>query len=519
MRTPRTDTWLALVIAAFAFVVRVAIDLHGRLAFGDFDEGVYFGNASAFWRGVVPYRDFVSVHPPASVLLFMATTGPITAMAGPRAGFVAARVLAALAGAVTTWLLYRCALHLSGRRAAVLVAVAYATFSAAVFADSRVLLDPFMIVFAVAGASVFLERRSVVSGAVAGVLLGLAVSTKLTGAVFVLAAVAVGLAMTRDRRRTLVLGASTVGTFVVVSLPFVLLAGPGRWFDQVVMAQLDRPTGAALPGNIASLGDRLSAIVAWGPLGGRGTLPLAVTMIGVVVTVTALVWGVDRARCGDVRAAFWTTTAVMAIVGLLVGPTFYAHYAVLAAVPIVVLLGGAASAALDRLARPQVSNAIVAVVVAILVGWQVKVTVLVDPPMVPPGIATAIAQRTASECVLFDQPQVGFLSDVVPQDGIDHPLVDPFGELLELGRARSSSAIDALLSDPSQQRLREALGSCEWVVLTTPPEGQFTWSDATRAQFLADHELKAFTGEYSVWRTRPITDDGATSGSDRSSAG
>lgn len=462
---------------------------------------MYFGTADALARGVVPYRDFVSVHPPGSILLLTATTGPLTAAWGPRVGFVAARVLAALAGAVTTWLLYRCAVRLAGRRAAVLSSMLYATFAAAVLAEGLVLLDPFMVVLAVGGATVFLERRTTISGVATGVLFGLSVTTKLTGAVFLIAALVVGLLVARERRRTLVTGAVAAATFAALSLPFVVLAGGRDWFDQVVMAQLDRPTGADLPGNIGTIGGRLSALVAWGPLGARGPLPGAIVVIGTIVLAAAIAWGVARAWRRDERAAYWTIAAVLAVAGLLVGPTFYAHYAVLAAVPFAVLLGGMASAGLDRLRRPRVATGVVTIVALVLAGWQIKVTLFVEPPSVPPAVASAISGLAESGCVYLDQPQIGYLSDVVPQDGVARPLVDPFGELLELGRTSSHSALEAVWSSPSQERLRDALDACGWIALATSPDGQFTWSPDTRAWFLATREPVGMADGYTIWRT------------------
>lgn len=499
------DRWYALGIAAFAFLVRVALVLHGPLSTGDFDEGVYFGTANAFARGVVPYRDFVSVHPPFSSFLFAPTAGPFTALFGPHSGFTATRVLAALAGAITVWLLYRNALRLAGRRAAIVTSVLYATFAAAIFAESRVLLDPFMVVLAVGGATVFLERRTRWSGVLAGVLLGLSVSTKLTGAVFVVAAVGVGLVFDRDRRRPLLVAASSAATFALVSLPFVVLAGLRPWFEQVVLAQIDRPTGAALPGNVGTLLGRLSALVAWGPLGDRGELPAVAVILGVAVLGSTVAWGGMRAwRMREVRAAFWTTAAVLSITGLLVGPTFYAHYAVLAAVPLSVLLGGGLASLLDRLVpveRAAIATSVVAVLTVVCLVWQAKIMWFVEPPSVPRDIAERIAELTDSGCVFLDQPQIGFLSDIVPQDGVAEPLIDPFGELLELGRSSSHTALDALWSDRAQERLRAALDECMWVVLANSPDGQATWSPDTRARFLASHEPAGLAGTFQIWRT------------------
>ena len=197
----RPDVVLAIAIATLAFLSRLIPELQGELPGGsDYDEGVYFATANALARGIVPYRDFVSIHPPGVPLLLSPIAGPFTALFGSTAGFLVARVLAALAGAVTTFLIYRCALKLSGRSAAVIASLLYATFAAAIVAEGRVLLDPFMIMFGVAGCYVFLERQGRRAALWTGVLLGLAVSMKLTGAVFIVSVLIVALFFERSRR-------------------------------------------------------------------------------------------------------------------------------------------------------------------------------------------------------------------------------------------------------------------------------------------------------------------------------
>ena len=507
--TSRVDRWserlrnpdiaLAIAIATVAFLSRLIPELQGELPGGsDYDEGVYFATANALTRGIVPYRDFVSIHPPGVPLLLTPIAGPFTALFGSTAGFLAARVLAALAGAITTFLIYRCALKLSGRSAAVIASLLYATFAAAIVAEGRVLLDPFMIMFGVAGCYVFLERQGRRAAMWTGVLLGLAVSMKLTGAVFLVSVLIVALFVERARRTDLAaIAASCVATAVVIMGPFIVLAGPRTFFSQVISAQLDRPTGAGLPGNIAKVTSRLSEIMAWGPLGNRGTLPLVLTLLLCAIAALATVWGFTRRTS---RGALWSLTFSLSTIGLLTAPTFYVQYSALTGVSLAILLGGTCAWGLARLSS-RVALVAVCCVAFVLVGWQFKVGVFTTQRSVPSGYKQLVQAAAVDGCIFTTDSDNAFLADVVPQEGVAKPLIDPFGELLDLGRNSSSTALGALQSEPSQQRLRLALSECPTVVMSGSFEEQFLWSEDTKAWFVATHTLAGLEGPTSTWRT------------------
>ena len=507
LRSP--DVALAFAISLVAFLARLVPELQGELPGGsDYDEGVYFATANALARGILPYRDFVSVHPPGVPVLLSPIAGPFTAIFGSTAGFIAARVLAALAGAITTFLLYRCALKLSGRYAAIIAASLYATFAAAIVAEGRVLLDPFMILFGVAGSFVFLERRGRRPAIWAGVLLGLALSMKLTGAVFFVSVLVIGLLVDRARRSdTVTIALSGAITALAVMGPFILTAGPNRFFSQVVTAQLDRPTGAGLPGAISKVSARISELVALGPLGNRGTLPNVVVFILAAIACAATVWGfVQR----DARGRFWSLTFVLAALGLLTAPTFYIQYAALTGTALAVLLGASVARILSQIPK-RASLVAVSAFVFLLFGWQLKVGIFTTQLSVPSGYKATIQRAAERGCVFTDESDNAFLADVVPQKGISKPLIDPFGELLDLGRADASTALDALHSDASQKRLREALDECPSVVLSGPVEGQFIWSDETKAWFVTTHSIAQLEGSTSVWQQGALpTANGST---------
>src|SRR5687768_6746171 len=92
---------LLLVLAVLGWLLR-ALPL---LAAGDalrypvdYDEGVYFSAAALLARGVIPYRDFVFVHPPG-LLLVLSPAAWLSGVLGPSFAFALARHGAALVGA------------------------------------------------------------------------------------------------------------------------------------------------------------------------------------------------------------------------------------------------------------------------------------------------------------------------------------------------------------------------------------------------------------------------------------
>src|SRR3982750_2171102 len=89
------------LIALGGWVLRAAPLLRtgGALGFPiDYDEGVYFAASALLFKGILPYRDFVFVHPPG-LLYFLG----LTSMFGA-GGFAAARVVATIVGAINIFL-------------------------------------------------------------------------------------------------------------------------------------------------------------------------------------------------------------------------------------------------------------------------------------------------------------------------------------------------------------------------------------------------------------------------------
>lgn len=105
----RTQVALA-AIALGAFVLRVFpfFGTAGAWSYRvDYDEGVYFSAASMLLEGVLPYRDFVFVHPPGIVVFLALTSAWTHSFLGVDGAFALSRWIAAAIGAVNVLLVAR----------------------------------------------------------------------------------------------------------------------------------------------------------------------------------------------------------------------------------------------------------------------------------------------------------------------------------------------------------------------------------------------------------------------------
>src|SRR6266853_1907315 len=88
---------IAVCVAAAAFLRFYQLARPGYLlGVTEYDDGVQFGGALRMVSGVIPYRDFVVVQPPGSILL-MAPIAALAKVTGSAWGLAIARVLTACA--------------------------------------------------------------------------------------------------------------------------------------------------------------------------------------------------------------------------------------------------------------------------------------------------------------------------------------------------------------------------------------------------------------------------------------
>jgi len=283
-----------------------------------YDDGVYFSASALLVRGVLPYRDFVFVHPPG-VLLFFALT---SWWPDPANAFAAARVLASLVGAANVFLAGAIVLRASGPLGAIVAAFLYAAYPDAVIAERSPYLEPVLNFFCLLSAHCWLRARQRPS--TAGVLVAAACAVKFWGGIWVLASLATARSW-RDARRFL---AGAIGAGFLFVAPFALTS-PRGFVEQTLLFQVARPVDGILEKSV-----RLREIL----LGGHAVA----TVLAAIAIVAMLRWRTREQR-------YFALAVLITIAGFMASSSYWNHYnSHLAASQCV--LAGLGAAALERLA-------------------------------------------------------------------------------------------------------------------------------------------------------------------------
>jgi alpha-1,2-mannosyltransferase len=356
--------WLwAVAVAVTAFLFRLVPVLRGGglVGMGNYDDGVYYASATGLVHGLLPYRDFLLLHPPGMPLL-LAPFALVAQLTSDSYGFAAARVGWMLLGAANAILIWKI-LRPIGLVAAAFGGFGYAVFHPAVYSDKSTLLESpattalliaILLLQPLARADSLPPGRAIVAGA----LLGLAMTIKIWGVVTLLIVLGWLLLLRRSRVALRVLIASAAAT-TVICLPFFAAAPTAMW-NQIVRDQLMRGLGV-----VPTL-ERLDRMVGLGFI--TRSYPAAVTVAVVVVLLgcAALAWSYREARL-----------PVLLMLGqglyLLIIPVWFPHFAGFTAAPIALTAG----AAIGRLivlvpARPAQIAVAVGAAAALLVyatGW------------------------------------------------------------------------------------------------------------------------------------------------------
>ena len=290
----------------------------------EYDDGVYFGSAVRLIHGLVPYRDFVLVHPPGITLL-MTPIAFVTQGGGTAGGFAVARVITALASVASIAVVGLLVRHRGALAAAVACGV-MAAYPAGINAAHTVQLEPWLVLFCALGALAAFDGDELHASsrrlAWAGLALGFACAVKLWGLIPVVALLAVCLRRAhRPALRPVVLG--LVLGFGVPVAPFFALA-PHAFIRDVIVAQLTRVDVARVPGvdRLTDLsGLNVFAHVAHGPV------YLLTAALAVVVVAGVAVSSLRERRGPPALDAFVLLAAVLALVAFLYPADFYDHYA------------------------------------------------------------------------------------------------------------------------------------------------------------------------------------------------
>ncbi len=248
----------------------------------EYDDGTDFGSAILLIHGDLPYRDFIMVQPPGITLL-MAPVALVTKGLGTAWGMGVGRILTALAGAAAVTMGGLLVRH-RGLLAVIVTCGILAVYPPAVQAAHTVLLEPWVVLFCLAGLLAVFDgdrlasTRRLVWG---GVAFGFAGAIKVWAILPVLVIVVLILAG-RQPRRAAAYAAGVVAGFAVPVLPFAALA-PATFYRSVVVAQLVRVDSVRIP-----LGYRLHQMTGLTDITGlTSTLVLSLISLLIVALVVA----------------------------------------------------------------------------------------------------------------------------------------------------------------------------------------------------------------------------------------
>jgi hypothetical protein len=360
---------VAGLVAVVALGCRLVPMLRGGGLFGlgNYDDAVYYAAATALAHGELPYRDFLLLHPPG-IVLALAPFALVARLTSDHTGFALARLAWVLLGCLNAVLVARI-LRPLGLVGALLGGLAYAGTYAALYVEWTTQLQGLGNTCLLLALALILGRGSARLATprallVAGALLGVSASVKIWGAAT--AVLVLGWLLVVVGRRALALLAGIVAGAVVVCLPFFVVA-PGLMWRDVVVAQLGRQ-GSGIPASVR-LAD-IAGLHLYDP----EKLSTAALALALLVVVAVLVLACTQPSMGLVAVLFLGLSAV-----LLVGPSWFSHYAALVAPPLAIAFGAAGQTAWGWLTGGRragtATGAVVLLVQVVILGvWALPLT-------------------------------------------------------------------------------------------------------------------------------------------------
>jgi len=510
IQTPRlTYAVIAVCTAAAAFLRFYVLARPGYLlGVTGYDDGVQFGDAVRLVSGVIPYRDFVVVQPPGSILL-MAPVALLGKATGAAWGLAIARLLTAAADTACVVLLGLLVRH-RGPVAAGIACGIYAVYPDALVAAQTFLLEPWLNLFCLIGALLVFDGDQLAQGrrlAWGGAAFGFAVAVKL----WALAPLAViGLLAARSPRSPRRLGLLAAGVAAGLAapvLPFLSMA-PAALIKDVLTTQFVRAS-LIHPAPLPRLTD----------LAGLSLFPHLSSLLGdlVLIAVVAVVaigylaaW---RARARRPAALDWyALIGLVAVTGMLLWPYgYWPHYGAVAGPFLALVLALPAGLLGPEEHRRQIVALMAACAVAVVVIAALGLRQFVaETGLQAPASLTAGADRLIppGSCVLSNDPSLTVSADrFAPASPACPAMVDAYGTLLAMTDGRK------MLAPPQQVRSVTALWGAQfararYVWLETGSEGQIPWTPALYAYFTSHFRLLGLVNGPGVPGARDVPEGG-----------
>ena len=396
--TPRRLTltwWFGMAAVALTAVLTRLLPVlagGGLYGQGNYDDGVYYTAAAGFVHGLMPYRDFLLLHPPG-IMLALAPFAELAHWLGEPNAFAVARVSFMLLGAANAVLVGVVLRRLSAA-AAIGGAMLYAVFYPSVYVEHTTMLEPLATTCLLSATALIAHayandhRRARVWAplAVAGTLLGLSASIKIWGVAPALAVAGWVLVVLGWRRAAQLLAGFAAGV-TAVCLPF-FIAAPGQMWHLVVLSQLGRPASY-------QIWARTATIVGLTPF---GTTPRWAIALAVVV-VAACCLAAVATPVGRLSLVLLASTLAV----LYAAPSWFQHYAGFSAGPLALVVGCGIDQVARRVRRPATAAVSAFVVAALLCGSAIAVvTKQFGQPFPTAALREPVA--AAQGCVTTDDP-------------------------------------------------------------------------------------------------------------------
>lgn len=427
---PRWASAGLLAIAACGLMLRLYpfLQAGGPLAWRvDYDEGVYFSSSALLFNGVIPYRDFVYVHPPG-LLYFLGLTSAWTRWpfsVDPATAFAAWRVVATVVGAINIVLVGRLVMPVGGPAAALVAAALYASYPDAVTVERGAFLETGLNLACLALAFVWLTPRDKDSrtAVLAGMIGGAACAVKVLGGIWLLAAIA---SAPRHRMRSMVprFVAASAASWLLLVAPLAVLA-PRRFVEQAFLLHVWRPPdGVILPA------ERLSQIVYSGHL------------LASILAFAALVWmavSAMRSGVGNLGRTerFFAVAALLTVVSFFATSTYWKQYNSFLAASECVLAGICAGAIVRRVEAAIPKRAfpiVVALLVLLAAGPSVRYVLGTSYAGMSEvlDVGRIIRERVpATDSVFTFDPRLSLAGGRLPPHSDRAPVIaDPYGSMI-----------------------------------------------------------------------------------------
>lgn len=459
------------VVIAAATLLGLALRLYQLLRPGfltgvdEYDDGVYFGSAVRLVHGILPYRDFVLVHPPGITLLMSPVA--LVIRSSTSTGFAVARVLTVAAATLSIVLAGVLVRH-RGVAATALTCGIMAVYPAGMDAAHTLQLEPWLVLFTLAGAwaafagdEVATSRRRLL---LAGAALGFATTIKLWALIPVVVMLFV-CARARGRRGAgSVAGGLALG-FAVPVLVFFVLA-PHAFIRDVLVAQLSRVDISRVPGLV-----RLTDLTGLSIFSGisPGLVYLAAGVGAAAVALGVALSSLRARRRPPSLDQFALIASALALIAFFYPADFYDHYAWFFAPFLALSVGLTVGGSLRALGPAPATGALVLVAAAAFIA--VAAIQFHQMSRLRAGAPGPVARRQipAGACVLTDLIPLSLVSDrfISSTPGCSR-LVDPIGSNYALSRGRNG--VDGAGRTPAVQNLwLDALRHAQYVWLSCPP--------------------------------------------------